>query len=408
MSGCIRAFFRQVDPEEPPPTRTGFGFHWQAGEAVNDFDELKDNDPGGVYIGFNEDTVDFFSHFFSDPQSGLGIIFQPVTISPDYEERMTALMGQMDEDALQTLEGYLQYTNDCLSYIYATAAGKTLLDTLAASAKRTLIFPSAMGNQYVQGAGNLISTAGTIINDQFNVEGNRTILMQALRDAAGEQPDDTARFNWLAEQVNQMPLYSLFVPSDEYEDQFLTTIEHRVTGANLQQWFENGNGCQFVEDFNILYEEEQVNILNVVRNAVIVTLYPDSALNAGGNTMIEFDVKDYADNTLGVPDINAERPPAIGLAHELVHAYHVSQGQQPGRDFGHYSTTLTELICVGLGPWSENAVSENAVRAHWPPENVPETDHLNRPDYEIEPRDPYELPPESETAADMRAKYGTI
>lgn len=408
MSGCIRAFFKEVDPEEPPPTRTGFGFRWQAGEAVTDFDELKDNDPGGLYIGFMDDIAGSLVNFFSDPNYGLGIIFEPVTISPDYEQRMTELTGIADEDTLKTLEGYLKYTNDCLSYIYATAAGKTLLDALAASGKITLIFPSAAGNQYSGGGNILMPTAGTIINNQFNIEGNRTALMQALRDAAGEQPNDTARFNWLATQVNQIPLYSLFVPSAEYEDQFLTTSEHTVTGANLQQWFENGDDCQFVQEFNVLDKVDEVNILKFVRIAVIVTLYPHSANNTGGTTTVQFDVKDYKDNTLDVPDINAERPPAIGLAHELVHAYHVSRGEQPGRDFGDYSTTLTELICVGLGPWSENAVSENAVRAHWPPENVPETDHLNRPAYEIEPRDPYESPPGSETAADMRAHYGAI
>ena len=61
-----------------------------------------------------------------------------------------------------------------------------------------------------------------------------------------------------------------------------------------------------------------------------------------------------------------------------MHAYYISRGEQPGLDYGDYSTTLAELLCVGLGPWTENAISENQIRAAWPPQDIiPDNDHLN-------------------------------
>lgn len=69
--------------------------------------------------------------------------------------------------------------------------------------------------------------------------------------------------------------------------------------------------------------------------------------------------------------LNARRPPAIGLGHELVHAYFTCRGAQYGRDDGHYSTVLFEYRCVGLGPWDEYPQSENALRREWYTHAVP-------------------------------------
>ncbi len=65
-------------------------------------------------------------------------------------------------------------------------------------------------------------------------------------------------------------------------------------------------------------------------------------------------------------EMNQSRPPAIGLAHELVHAYVSAKGNQPGHEGPDDPTTvLFEFRCVGLGPWSSAAISENVFRDQW-------------------------------------------
>ena len=59
------------------------------------------------------------------------------------------------------------------------------------------------------------------------------------------------------------------------------------------------------------------------------------------------------------------RAKSIGLAHELVHAYYNVSGLQMGIDNGDASTAIYEYMCIGLGPWNTEPISENQIRAGW-------------------------------------------
>ena len=62
------------------------------------------------------------------------------------------------------------------------------------------------------------------------------------------------------------------------------------------------------------------------------------------------------------------RPPAVGLAHELIHAYHSANGTN---DF----TPKGEDMAVGVPPYDTEAVTENKIRDEWTPKQP------NRPHY---------------------------
>jgi len=409
MSDCIRRFFAPVDPGAPVVQRYGVGFAWQPNTPIANFNpvDLHDADPAGLYLGLENALINNPAPFFDDVASGLGIIFQPLTISAPFEQALSQLTGIVNLNMLQKLQGFLNYTNDCLNYIYAVnPAGQTLLNGLIGAANKTFVTPSAMGNCYTQAGSPLCLVADTVINDRFQVAANQLGMMQALTAAAGPQPNDPARFAWLADQVNQMALYSLFVASNAYQAQFLHANHLDVTGPNLDQWFQNGDNCVFALGYAVNAAVQGVLPFSFLKLAVIATLYGQSAAGAGGAATVMFDVKDYAHNHLGVPDENAARPPAIGLAHELTHAHHVTHGRQPGLDFGSWSTTLTELLCVGLGPFAAAPVCENVFRAAWPPAIVPPADVLN--DRVVGQRDPYEPVPMGQTPADLRNQYGAI
>lgn len=63
------------------------------------------------------------------------------------------------------------------------------------------------------------------------------------------------------------------------------------------------------------------------------------------------------------------RPPAVGLFHELVHAYYFAKGKNLGREDSSIETQggrHFELMSVGLPPFQNKKYSENKMRAAWP------------------------------------------
>ena len=60
-----------------------------------------------------------------------------------------------------------------------------------------------------------------------------------------------------------------------------------------------------------------------------------------------------------------KRPPAIGLAHELIHALHAAQGVDLWwvvKNNHH----LEEVITTGMAPYQYEALSDNKMRTQWP------------------------------------------
>jgi hypothetical protein len=398
----IRNFFRSVNPHPAPhPNPVECGFRWTPNTPIQNFNVVKlDKNDQGLYVGLDSSATTPNPICFESPQDGVGILFEPLTISNQRAREISRLSGVTDDNLLQRLQGFLSYTNVCLNEIYATNPGAQLLNTLMHSQSRTIIYPGTNGNEYRTVRNSYCLVSDTIINNKFTVNVNQTALRGALTQATGTQLNDNEKFEQLANIVNSMPLYSLFVAENAYAQQFLQN-HAPINEAQLQQWFENGDNCDFVQYLNGLPAVEGVPILNFVRLAVIVTLYPHSQPSIEEErtrgTLVYFSVWDLANNTYGEEDFNAIRPPAVGLAHELVHAFYVAQGKQPGHMDSGYSTTLTELICVGLGPFTDNPVSENTIRAAWPPANVPQDDILNN--VNVERRDPYDDPALRDTTA---------
>jgi hypothetical protein len=59
------------------------------------------------------------------------------------------------------------------------------------------------------------------------------------------------------------------------------------------------------------------------------------------------------------------RPPAIGLAHELIHALHNSSGvnmKLVGKD----GENIEEIITTGMPPYNFEELSDNKMRTQWP------------------------------------------
>jgi hypothetical protein len=370
--------------------------------------------PEGLYVLVSPAVISNPAIFFENAMDQIGIIF-PLPDAPS-KNFVTAMKGVKDSRGrlvkdnkalMRRLEGFLQYTNYCLNYIYATQTGQRLLSNLRENPHKTIITPSNYHNQ--TGGMSMCFVAEMVLTVNMNMsETQRTELIQILEKRAKVQGLNA--FQWLANQINQMPLYSSYEDANAYPPEFLNNRNMAVGAEDLQQWFNTGSNCNLVINLQEARKIRKVPLLNFVKNAVITLLHAESPPGDGSHSIVSFDVRDWSHNNFEDRNTNTlnDRPPAIGLAHELIHCYHNVRGDQPGINFGNYSTTLFELICVGMGPWADYPVTENAIRHEWPPANVwpPGGDDLN--DRAVPQRTVYVAPGNDQVPADMRDGDGPI
>lgn len=234
------------------------------------------------------------------------------------------------------LYNFAWYTGNCLKYIYATPAGRNLIDAL-----RNGMVSITYHSDY-----NMVVTA----ND-------RASLNRVAEEVLGREPGTITReaaqrmnrFKFLGE-FRRQPLWNL------YANNFAAGLANSpITDAELWEWVDP-------------MQMEQLKL------ATISTLDQYSPPGTGSGSGIGFCIdKDNPDNH--------QRPPAIGLAHELVHAYYSIKGAQCGRLGGDYTLPLFEFKCVGLGrPWLDSPITENAIRRQWGAivASIPEEDKLNK------------------------------
>jgi hypothetical protein len=405
---CFASCFAQAPPQG---NLQGYGFAWQPNTPFANFQivALRDTDAAGLYVCVDGPTIDAPQYCFEDANAAIGIIFPIQAASNAFTQALQGLNLNLDANLQQRLEGFLKYTYNCLNYIYATNPGRQLIDGIRNSHNRVYIKPSAMGNQIQGGGDKMCAVSRTIVNLNLNI-GNqeRAQLMQTLAAASG-QNNAQAQFQWLAGQVNGMDLYTLFEPANALTHTFLQT-NRAVTRQELQDWFANGPNSQFIQQLAQAQPVVGVDLVKFLKLAVIVALYADSPAGQGGLSTVFFDVHNWSQCNIPNVDRRAntlqDRPPAIGLAHELIHAYYNAIGREPGNEFGDYSTTLAECICVGLPPWNANAITENAIRNVWPPNGVwpAAGDALNN--RAVAQRTVYAAPPANQTPTSMRQNAG--
>lgn len=198
----------------------------------------------------------------------------------------------------------------------------------------------------------------------------RTMLAQAVLDNVGSAMTEIQQAlaaipaaianpaQWLANAINQTPIYNIQgLPNAAPSNLGVVT-------ADVQGWL--NNAAPFP------HTAHGANVQNLTL-ALLVALWPGARTRPGngGHCRVHWTGSTSIGLTTGV---RSTRPKSVGLAHELIHAYYSVSGLQMGIDINHYSTAIFEYMCVGLGPWAAEPISENAVRAGFA--NVVESTHF--------------------------------
>lgn len=279
--------------------------------------------------------------------------------------------------------GFRNQVRDALTYINRTPSGSQVLNGIMWSHHQVDITPTSLGNN-VQSVNQ--PQAVNRVAQELLANGIPGANVAAAFGQLEVAPN--VRAAWLGQAINTSPRWSLdrlpglgrgfkawlqsvrqyvntwLLWSDSNEGYFRSQTLGRpwgvgaynigITTNEVQAWL---NGNPLPPRLN--QPPQQHAIL-----ATIVALRDGAPRNNGSSAHVRWNPSD--NNPL-----NARRPPAIGLGHELIHAYFTCLGAQYGYDDGHYSTVLFEYRCVGLGPWDEFPQSENALRREWWTHAVP-------------------------------------
>jgi hypothetical protein len=292
-------------------------------------------------------------------RAGAGIV-----VEVDAPPRELAV-GITDEDPFGTL-ALVPYPKDFeslvarnLQMIEMTRTGRVILPELCRPTGQVVISATApeVGNQVrsmSQGSMSRV-TAEVLSNAPGALQDTQTAVKQASRES-----DLKAAANWLVAQVDSAP--ELSWPETQAPAPWVTAatgVSHRGKaygvdadlGKNLHDWLA---GNPFF-DARTKYGQKY---FDHIRLSTIGVLDSQARCGGGSGAAIGWNVNPaFA--------ANRERPPGIGLAHELIHAYFSLKGLQPGRDDSDISTVLFEYKCVGLGFWDDCVPSENSIRQDW-------------------------------------------
>lgn len=281
---------------------------------------------------------------------------------------------------------------DNLNYIYATTVGQTVLNHLAVAVPVTTIQPATFGNAiqmmgpnhvkpfamelhaYTPGAQTRAAVRTMIQNQPFIL--GSALLARAVRSTprwslqSPPELTDVANMSWTQLLLRgQLTAYGQYLRTRVYqqlwgwdtnegyfeEDLWISgrrgtaTRGIYITQDEMQEWLIGRIGLP-----GRLSAPEKEHVVNVI----IATLYQHGINGNGLSVSIEW--RHQANY-----EMNSRRPPAIGLGHELIHAYYATQGQNPGYHDSDPTVLMFEYLCVGLGPFANHPVTENRMRAQW-------------------------------------------
>lgn len=352
--------FRQTEVDEAP----AFGFQYSPNQKIS-YGPVKQG-ATGVTVGWPKDALsqDCINNFVTESDSDMPPLFSlPTKIDANWQTLMKQFNSQLadDDDFLKRSQGFLEYCYTSLQALYKTACGKQVIDFFVSGKHGVGISPAALGNS-IAGASSdpaFPELAKKLLGSSKKpITGSDNLIALASKRFPTKNSD--ASLAAMAAFMNKQPLYTLFkAPPYEFNKQGFLAYNFPVRGENLKDWFSNGDKSKYA---NILKNGIDIRINGVschdyTRLMAVVALEPELVAGNGCPSNVRFNVLKT--------DINLSRPAAIGLGHEIIHAYWAANGCQLGYELYAPSTLLFEMKCVGLGPWADSDVSENRLRSQW-------------------------------------------
>ena len=365
-----------------PPLGAAYGYRWQPGQGVPNaltiYDVRSGTVPPGLYVAFAGTALDTGRDFFGRTAGHGPVFVAPAAVSAALSNLVTSVARNAptgeanwwrypDQVRLRDVDGYLSYVALCLNFINQTAAGQQLVADLVTNPVRTTFITPGLFNM-TRGGGDTGVT--TLTGGLANYARRQGAIPSATINAAVQAiygDHGPAGYNQLAAAMNAAPLYTCFDTAANFQPAYLQNTflynGNPLAGNDLHAWVNaTDNGAFDAALQGMVRRPDWVLPLQFFLLALGMTLLPAALPGPGNGAAVNFGTRNVGINARTDPGF---RPPAIGLAHELMHAWHYTRGRSPGYDSGSYDTTAAELKFSGIWPFDGDPVTENAVRAQW-------------------------------------------
>jgi hypothetical protein len=245
--------------------------------------------------------------------------------------------------------GFFAQAKNGLDQLYALPSGRRLLDALDQKIVHDQKFIS-IG----PGDGNSCQARGPVEQAKTDLTQKIDHASQEVKNAlkiAINRGQFARNHQALADEINATPKYRIIgVPS-------VTPSRLGVLPQDLERWLDFDDNRPMFYPYRGQEQQDLKNILVVVFNRHSLDFAGTGCHSRG----VWNPARIHSTNTLGN---RTQRPAFIGLGHELVHAYHNTNGTQlaQGEDADGPSGMLFEHLCVGIGAFRDVRISENALR----------------------------------------------
>ena len=280
-------------------------------------------------------------------------------------------MASISTHPLITAKGSSTYKAgvlDCLRIIRGVQDGRRLLDALARTGRKVVIVDSNDGNACgYDSRRDAVPLLTLALNDR-NDALFQTELTKALSDAVGKglTPEHFAR-----------QLTNGLTPATYYTDKNVVKPKLAWTPATPNATLPKAQQSQEVmKQASDLTKQAQDLLMKLTYSTkrmadMPTTWYYDLPrllriyLRPGPGTGSEIDFNPTASFACADDPSMHQRPPAIGLAHEMVHALHAATGTNLTMVVRN-NEKLEEVVTTGLPPYQFEDISDNKMRTQWP------------------------------------------
>ncbi len=295
--------------------------------------------------------------------------------------------------------GWYKKTTECLDRIWDMAIGRKMLDLIRIRQHVVQILPSTTGKNTCKSGGKNEYERFVTLRQAFMQVGGRRVPDE-LEKAVSRAQSAGVRLEFIASQLARGLSASTIHTDQNIKARSGVTFDaqHRFLTEQEKQRFDNRSARQVRQGNLILSIDERTNrahellvdLISGSKNRIemdIPRLLP--AAYAGAKTEKSHTIADdlvrilrpWCEPGAGTPcdvkfnpdgeyacelDIEGTtRPPAIGLAHELVHAWRNVEGLRLFEDATRAGVDDDEVMTTGFPPYENESISENMFRAQW-------------------------------------------